>query len=120
MVLALKYSSGSNGIGILDDPPCVFEKSFKLSASNLVVLSNVQEMLPLYCEDPVLTRPLFVRARVPKVVVESMEVFDEHAKARISVASKTFLVQKLKQAMFTTLSAVCAAVLFWCLSIFSV
>lgn len=77
MVLALKYSSGSNGIGILDDPPCVFEKSFKLSASNLVVLSNVQEMLPLYCEDPVLTRPLFVRARVPKVVVESMEVFDD-------------------------------------------
>ena len=50
---------------------------------------------------------------------KSMEVFDEHAKARISVASKTFLVQKLKQAMFTTLSAVWAAVLFWCLSIFS-
>jgi len=59
-------------------PPCGKEKTEEKKALHRHYITGVsQKMLPLYSEGISFTRPVYKRVKVPKVVVESAEVFDE-------------------------------------------
>ena len=68
--------------------------------------------------DEQLSRPDFSSKRLKKRR-DTLKRFDDHARVRVSVASRVFLRQKILQMVLTALTATWAAVFFWCLSIFT-